>query len=304
MPDIRKAIVFYNLKSGHSKFEKHQELIRSHFQRHDIKIEIIEVPKPQEEINRIVSQAVDEGVSFFVAAGGDGTASLVGNSLIGTGKPMGIIPLGTGNMLAKELKLPLRIEKSLEIITTENPNILKMDTMNLDGKHYLINISVGVSPQIMQVTETEEKKRFGFIAYLAHFTQQLLGLKLHRFDIDVDNKKRSYTASEVLITNSRRAIFEPLEWADDVAIDDGIMDMFIIRAANIRDFIEMLFSIFTKKQRMSPIIKIIQFKNYCRIKTQSSLPIQADGDLVGVTPLEIQVKPLSLSVIVGQTNIY
>lgn len=299
-----KAIVFYNTKSGRSKYEKHRDIIQSHFQEHKIEITIVEVPKPQDELNDLISQAIDEGVNLFIAAGGDGTASLVGNPLIGTGMPMGILPLGTGNLLAKELKIPVKIEKALELVTDAAPKVIKMDTFYLEGRHYILNLSVGVTPKVMQGTESEEKQRFGLLAYFVHFVEQLLGLKLHRFDIMIDGDELSYTASEILITNSRATVLEPLKWSDDVEINDGSLDMFVIRAANIYDIASLIVSIFTKRQQRNPVIKIHQIRNNCRISSHLPLPTQADGDPVGETPVEIKVKPNSLIVIVGKQDLY
>jgi diacylglycerol kinase family enzyme len=218
--------------------------------------------------------------------------------------PMGILPLGTGNLLAKELKIPVKLEKALELITGPVKNIIKMDTIFLEGSHYILNLSVGVTPKVMQGTESEEKKRFGLFAYFVHFLEQLLGLKLHRFEIIIDGENVSYTASEILITNSRATGLEHLEWADNVEINDGALDMFVIRAANIFDIVGLIISIFTKQQKRNPVVKIHQIKDHCRISSPSPLPTQADGDPLGETPVEIKVKPNSLNVIVGKKDLY
>jgi diacylglycerol kinase (ATP) len=299
MSAFLKAIVFYNTKSGQSKVEKHREKIRSHFRDRQVDVSIIEVPKPLDELDALVSQAVNENVDLFIAAGGDGTASLIGNALIGTGKPMGILPLGTGNLLAKELKIPQDLVKALELITDQDPKTVEIDTIIHDGRHYLLNLSAGVTPTVMGGTEAEEKKRFGLFAYFVHFVEQLLGLKLHRFEIQIDGRTFSYNASEILITNTRATGLEPLEWADHVAVNDGVLDMFVVRAANIFDIIGIILSVFTKQHHRNPVIKTYQIKEHCRISTQSPLPTQADGDPLGETPVEIQVDPGSLSIIAG-----
>lgn len=304
MSVFRKAVVFYNIKSGHSKGEKHCDLIQTHLKKHQIDASIIEIPKPQEEINKLVAQAIEQGVDLFIAAGGDGTASLIGNPLIGTGKPMGILPLGTGNLLAKELKIPSNIVKALKLITSEDPSIIQMDTFKLNERNHLLNLSVGVTPKVMESTESDEKKRFGLFAYFVHFVEQLLGLKLHHFMIEIDGHDLSYNASEILITNSRATGLEPLEWSDNVAINDGILDMFVIRAANIFDIVGIILSVFSKQEQRNPVIKIHEIKKRCKISAQSALPAQADGDPVGETPVEINVNPGSLRIIIGENELY
>lgn len=304
MSTYTKAIVFYNTRSGHSRFEKHQGILQKHFQERAIDLKIVEVPKPADELKQLVLQAMDEGVGLFIAAGGDGTASMVGNPLIGTSAHMGILPLGTGNLLAKELKIPSRFEKALALITTDNPTVIQMDTFRLDGQYYLLNMSTGVTPRVMGGTESEEKKRFGILAYFVHFVEQVLGLKRHRFEITLDGRHISCFASEILVTNSRSTILDPLTWADTVKLNDGALDMFIFRAANIFDIASLVVSLFTKRQHMSPVVEILPVVNQCRITSQVPMPTQADGDPIGETPAEIWVNPNSLNVIVGKPNIY
>ena len=304
MPTYKKVLLFYNSQSGHSRLEKHRDMLESHFKALEINLQIIEVPKPQEVLKGMIDLAIEEGVTLFIAAGGDGTASMIGNPLIGTGAHLGILPLGTGNTLAKELKIPVSFAKALETITADDPEVIQMDAFRLNGQYYLLNFSAGVTPQIMGGTESEEKKRFGLFAYFIHFFEQLLGLKRHRFEIEIDGKKMSFLASEILVTNSRSLGLDPLKWTDNVKINDGTLDLFVIRAANIFDIISLTLSLFTKRQRKSPIVDSFQVKHHCCILSPSSLPTQADGDPIGETPVEIFVNPKSLNVIVGKSNLY
>lgn len=304
MAAYSKAILFYNEKSGQSDDKDDHQMIRTHFTEQDIDLEIVEIPKPMEEMNNIVSQAISEGADLIIAAGGDGTVSLVGNALIGSSVPLGIIPIGTGNLLAKELKIPEDLEKALTLITGSENDVIDMDTFHLNDRSYILNTSVGLTPEIMDGTDSKEKKQLGGIAYLVSFIQQILGLKLHRFNVEYDHQKEVYKASEILITNSQATGVELLKWPDDVFVNDGRLDLLIIRAANISDIISLLISIFVRRQKYSPVIKSIQFGEYCEISTKTPLRIQADGDSVGQTPIKIQVQPGSLKVVVNKKGNY
>lgn len=303
MPSLTKAILFYNKKSGQTSTGQKREKICAHFVQHEIELEVIIVPKPQAEIQKIVNQAIEDGVNLFIAAGGDGTVSFVGNALIGTEIPLGIIPLGTGNLLAKELHIPQKLEGALELLTSAEHDTIKIDTIQLEERSYILNVSVGVTPQIMEQTDSSDKQRLGFFAYLINFIQQILGLKLQRFNLEYDGKKKTYSASEILITNGRSIGVEGLQWSQDVSLIDGALDLFIIRAANLFDILSLLISIFAKNERMNASIKIVRFTDYCRIKTQSPIRIQADGDCVGETPVEVKVNPSSLSIIINKTKV-
>lgn len=293
-----KAILFYNPKSGQSKLEHQLEIINNHFADKHILLETILIPKPANELKATVEKAISDGVNLFLAAGGDGTVSMISSQLVGTGIPIGIIPLGTGNVLAKALHIPLQLEQSLELITGENKKAIKIDTFKMGDRFFVLNVSVGVSPEVMRSVGSSEKQRLGFFAYLINFIQQLLGLKLHRVYIDYDDKKSTQYASEILITNVATAGIEPLSWSDDISLTDGNLDLLIFRAKNFTDILGLLVSVFTKKGRANSGINFFQVKDYCRIDSQTTLQTQADGDIVGETPFKIKVYPSSLSVIV------
>lgn len=298
------ALLFYNKKSGKSTGETKLNLIREHLTEHGIDVQTEFVPQTPEEIRSLVRQAKADNVDLILAAGGDGTISLVADAVVGTDLPLGILPLGTGNLLAKELKNPVRLEKALELITSEDWQPFKMDVIKADGHHYLMNISAGVSSRVMKDTRSEEKQRYGIFAYLGHFFQQLLGLKLQRFEITCDeDRTSSFMASEVLVTNGRTIALDPLEWADDIYINDGKLDLFIIRAANGFDILRFIISIFSKTTWRNPIVHHIPINHTCKINAANPLPVQADGDAVGQTPINIKVLRQAVTIVTnGKEN--
>lgn len=302
MTTTTKAMLFFNPKSGHSRTEHLCERIYAHFSKLDIDLETIIVPKPHHEIKSIIDTSISEGVRMFIAAGGDGTVSMVGTHLVGTDIPIGIVPLGTGNLLAKALGIPLKLEGALELITSKDHEKVKIDTFKMDDRHFLLNISVGISPKIMESVNSEDKQRLGFFAYLINFIQQILGLKVHRLSIEYDHQKSTYNASEILITNIGTAGVEPLTWSEEILLDDGTLDLLIFRAANIFDILGLVISVFTKKGKLNPLVKFLKVTDYCRIESPSSLHTQADGDVIGTTPFEVHVFPRSLTIIAGKDN--
>lgn len=302
MAAYTKAICFYNIKSGQTREGKQSETIREHFNRHNIALEMINIPKPLAEINAKIDEALSQGADLVLAAGGDGTVALVCNPLIETDIPLGILPLGTGNLLAKQLYVPQKLEDALNLITGDQNRKIKIDTFQLADRHYLSNLSVGISSRIMQTTNSEEKQKLGVFAYLINFFQQILGLKLQKISLEIDHQQATHMASEVLITNIGIAGVEPLKWSEDISINDGELDLLVFRAKNILDFLRVLISTFNKNKNHNPAVRFFKVREYCRIDTQSPMQTQADGDPSGETPVEIRVKPGSLTVIAGEKN--
>ena len=304
MAAFSKAVLFYNEKAGHTGTGHPRQVIESHFSEHDINLKIVEIPLPPDEIQQIVSQAIDDGTELFIAAGGDGTVSLVGSALIDRNIPVGIIPLGTGNILAKELKIPLKIKKALDLITGTDHHLVSMDTFTDGNRTYILNFSAGVIPKVMASTASEEKQRLGIFAYIFNSIQQLLGLKLQRFSLEFDQQKVTHNASEILITNSRSVGAEPLKWSEDVFVDDGILNILVLRAKSIFDLFGMLITFLMGKEKKNHGIKMYQFSHYCHIEAQYPVRTQADGDAVGETPVHLKVNPASLTVIASTDGNY
>ena len=300
MSDYRSAMVFYNTESGHSKKGRHLDTIRSHFEKHGVSVNIIEFPRQGEDIKTTVDKISVDEADLIIAAGGDGTASLLSKKVINTGKSFGIIPLGTGNLLAQELKIPINLEKALSLIMADHPKTLLIDTIQLEDRCCLHNVSAGLSPKVMKSTHSKEKQHFGLLAYIVNFIQQFLGLQRHRFFVEYDGHNISFVASEVLITNGRSAGVETLKLSDNISLNDGQLDLFIIRAKNFFDLINLIISLFTKKSQQDEVMKHVKFSEYCRIETPTPLPTQADGDTIGETPLEIRVLPESLKIIISE----
>ena len=303
MSIFKNAVIFYNTESGHSKKGRQLEIIKSHFDKRDIPVEIIQIPRESEDIKTTLDNVPFDNADLVIAAGGDGTASLLSKKVINTGKSFGLIPLGTGNLLAQELKIPMNLEKALNLITADQPRTFLMDTIKLEDRCCLLNVSAGLSPKVMKSTQSKEKQRFGLFAYIVNFFQQLLGIKNHRFFIEYDNHNLSFVASEVLITNGESAGVETLKLSDNIKLNDGQLDIFIIRAKTFIDVINLVVSLFSKKNRKDDVMKHVKFTDYCRIETQIPLPTQADGDTIGETPIEIKILPKSLKVIISENFI-
>lgn len=301
MTKFKQAFLLYNTESGQSKKGQQLEPIKAHFEQHDISLKILQIPVPGEDIHKTLEQVSSDKADLFIAAGGDGTVSLISNKLINTGKPLGILPLGTGNLLAQELKIPLNLDKALTLITADEPKILKMDTIKLEDRCCLLNVSIGLSFMVMKSTQSKEKQRFGNLAYIVNFIQEFLGLKLHRFFIEYDEQNINLVASEVLITNGNSAGVELIKSSEKISLNDGQLDLFTIRATNLYDVFNLVLSLFSKKSHRDDNMKQFQFSDFSRIETQTPLPIQADGDLIGETPLEVKILPKSLKIIVHES---
>ena len=139
-----------------------------------------------ENLGELARGAAEEGCDVVIAAGGDGTVSAVASGLVGTEVPLGILPLGTGNVLARELGLPLDLDSACELIAGAHEETA-IDALRIDGRHFFTQVGIGIDALMIRDTTKAHKKRFGRLAYLWTAFTRLLGFRPRRFSIRLDD---------------------------------------------------------------------------------------------------------------------
>ena len=286
-----------NPGSGKNTSDPIKNAISKSFKIAQINFEIYETKK-EDDISDIVKTRLKEKFDVVVAAGGDGTVSAVISGVVGTTVPLGIIPAGTGNLLAHELGIPLEIEDAVALIAGAY-KLRKIDAMRIGKKTYVLNISLGASAAVVSSTSPENKKRFGRIAYVWTLVIKLFTLKQRYLTVSVDGKALKYRAIEVAIFNSGIMAKTLYPKGPDIRIDDGHLDVWIMGIQTILDYPRYLFEMITGK----PAKRLSHFINAAKvvsIKSRLPLPVQADGDIIGTTPVVVEVLSGALIVLVGE----
>ncbi len=108
---------------------------------------------PGREIAELVAESLRDGCTTIVAAGGDGTVNGVASALVGTETPLGVLPLGTLNHFAKDLRIPLDLEEAARTVAAGV--IRKIDVGEVNGKYFVNNSSIGMYPSVVRGRERE-----------------------------------------------------------------------------------------------------------------------------------------------------
>ena len=172
-PRIVRVFVVMNAHSGHADPIGVVETLRSASVQagRDREFEIHET-QGGEDLASIVREAVQhEGFDLVVAAGGDGTVSAVANGLVGNDAVLAIIPLGTTNVLARELGVPLDLEASCGLVTGPS-SIARVDAMKVGGAYYFTQIGVGIDALMIDDTSEVDKRRIGVFAYVRTMVEE------------------------------------------------------------------------------------------------------------------------------------
>jgi len=250
-----------------------------------------------EDIVAIVRAELANNPSVVVAAGGDGTISDVAEALIGTDTRLGIIPVGTANVFARELGIPLDLEGACALLDGE-PHTTSVDAMKVGEQYYVLQIGIGIDSLMIRDTDRQAKRRFGRAAYMWTAFTRLIGYQPMRFTIVADGKRLRPRASQVLIANGGVLGAPPFRWGPNIRPDDGKIDVCIVSARTALDYMGLIWHTILGQQRRDRNVRYLTAERSIAISADHPLPIQADGEIIGDTPIQIQVIPNALRVIV------
>jgi diacylglycerol kinase (ATP) len=236
-----------------------------------------------------------------IAVGGDGTVGALADSLVHHDVPLGIIPAGTGNGIAKELGIPLQFDLALRAIIRAEERIV-IDAMAVRGEHFFLAIGIGFSALTVKGTGVGDKRRFGMLAYFWRGLQRLIGIQPHAFEIDVDGTRVHLGGMEALVLNAA-SFGEPyLRWATQVRINDGALETMVFRTQNLVDVFSVAVRALVSQRLTDQRLLYMHGGRSISVHTNHPLPVQGDGDVIGMTPVKIQVVPAAVPVIVPHNS--
>jgi diacylglycerol kinase (ATP) len=292
-----KALVVLNPAAGQEAYESVRRTLGGAFKTSQIRYVVHETVKGDKP-GEIVQARLPEGFDLVVAAGGDGTVSDVIDGLVGSSIPLGIIPTGTGNLIARELGIPTEVQEAIELIAGVH-RTRHIDAMRIGERVFLLNVSVGVSASVIGGTTAKYKNRFGRIAYLWTFIPKLFTLKPRRLVVAVDGVAHEYHAIEVAIMNCGILAKMLYPKGPDIRIDDGHLDVLVLGVRTLRDYPRYLFGIITGRPG-ELLSRFIEAERDISIQSNVPLAVQADGDIIGTTPIEVELLPGAVCVFVPE----
>ena len=292
-----KVLVVLNPGAGQTAHEAVREALDVRFRASHIEYEIHETRKTQ-KVGEIVRARLAEGFDLVVAAGGDGTVSDVIDGLVGVPKPLGIIPTGTGNLIARELGIPQDVVEAIEVIASA-PGSRRIDAMRIGQRVFVLNASVGISASVIGSTTREHKRRFGRVAYFGTTLLNIFAFRSRTLVVAVDGLAHEYRAVEAAILNCGMLAKSLHPKGPAIRIDDGHLDVWILGPKAVRDYPRYLGGIL--RGQPVDLARYIKAERTVTIRSNVPISVQADGDIIGTTPLEIELLPGAVTVLVPTT---
>lgn len=296
--DNQTALLVINPVSGVSQ----PEIIRGRFERlfHEAGWQTrIYQTTGTEQLPEVVREQLTGEITLVVAAGGDGTISEVGTGLTYTGIPLGILPTGTWNALAHNLGIPIFFEDAMHLLLKPHRQ-MKIDSLEVNGRHYLLNLGIGLSAAVIQSTLRHQKRRFGFLAYFWNFLVQASGLRQQNFRLGIDGREIKVRATELMVINSSIIGLGELPTVLEIQPDDGKVEIIALRAPTFFGLALIALNILVGRRRKTPGFISFTSKQSISIRTRRRVVVQADGEIIGHTPVDITLHHASVDVIVPQ----
>lgn len=249
---------------------------------------------------RSAQKAIKDGYDIVAAYGGDGTVMEVASGLIDVDIPMAILPGGTGNILSIELGIPQNLEEACKLITQPEKSKIRSVDLGVTNDEkvpaFALRASVGLEAAMLEGTDRELKERYGIFAYIMGATQALHNIKEARYNLLLDGEAVECSGLTCLIANAGYFGVPGLVLDPKVKIDDGLLDVFVLRKMDLAQLFSLAATIVGKNE-----LKDKAFHRQVKSVTIESDPVQstqADGEMWGESPVEIKVEKGALKVIV------
>ena len=247
------------------------------------------------EARAIAEEAVAEGCERIVAAGGDGTINEVVNGIAGSRTALGLLPLGTMNVFATELGLPIgNLRKCWEVV--EHGHVTAVDLLRANTRHFVQLAGIGFDAQIVAATSFDFKKTLGPLSYLISATH-IASNKPPRLSIRGGGGARE--GSFVLIGNGRY-YGGPFVLFKNARIDDGMLDVLIFKNLGYLDIVRYLQAIVLGNHTALSDVEYFQTAQV-RVTSADAVPVEVDGDVIGTLPVTFKVIPRGLRVLVPKS---
>ncbi|MEN9702346.1 MAG: Diacylglycerol kinase [Bacteroidota bacterium] len=267
----------------------------SHFQKliskikEDPNCKIWETTAPLEAY-KFAQKAIQEGASRIIAVGGDGTINEVASALVGTNTPLGIIPIGSGNGLARHLKIPLKINKALQLAKEGTPQ--KMDVGLLNDKYFFCTAGIGFDACVAQRFAAGNKR--GFINYIRATFYTLFNYQPIQIAINNGPFEKVFSLTMANANQfGNNAYISPLS-----SVQDGLLEIIKIKKLSIFQAAIVGVRLFLGNIHKSKWVQTTVCKSI-HIKYQNKGTFHLDGEQLYTNSEEIkvQIQPMALNIV-------
>jgi len=313
---MRKAMLLYNPLSGRRQGRRATEVDAALAVLRAGGVEVSATPtRAAGDASEQVEQAIGEGCDTVFACGGDGTVHDVLQGLVGTDTALGVIPLGTANSLAHDLRLPLSPMGAARAALRSMPRRIavgRVQYQDFDGRpssrYFALIVGVGVDAHLFYKLNPAAKRALGMAAYYTKATRLWLTHRMENFTVQIleNGQSRQAEVSQLLAVRIQDFGGVLRELAPGASLERDDLRLVLFRTHSRAAYLSyVLRGLFGACWKVSGIELVHSASVGCRTSFPPSgekprILVEADGELLGTLPAEINVVPNAVTILVPE----
>lgn len=259
-----------------------------------------EVVTKKRALRKHARRAVKDRREVVVVVGGDGAVFQVVNVIATTDVTLGIVPKGTGNLLAGNLDIPGELADAVALLVAGETRRIDVGRVSLNGtdREFAVACGIGFDAVVMDATDPAQKRRWGKLAYVANAVREGAKVAEAEHRITVDGTTITTSAAQIFIANFGR-MGSMLGPRRQVIADDGRFDVFVIKAANPVDGLLAGWQALRQKALGRTADERVFRTQATKVSVRSTPRqlVETDGTVIGTTPIKARIRPAALRVI-------
>ena len=252
----------------------------------------------------LAEYGVSKQVDVVVVIGGDGTTMQAAAALVGTDVALGVIPGGTGNLLAGNLRIPASPARAARLLLTATPRPFDLGRMErpFGWQYFAVACGAGYDARVMAATLSEQKRRWGMAAYVATTLRLMPDLRSIQHLITIDGVEYQAEAAMVLVANCGEVIPPFVRLGPGITPTDGLLDVIVIRADSFSQSVRAVWRLLRVGPSRLGVEACVAHAQGVEVRVESERiqPVQLDGEPGGETPFTATVVPGAIRILAPQ----
>ncbi len=304
-----KATIIFNPQAGAKSLQLEIQQAGSYLVENGWRITWAETAYPG-HATTLAQQSAARGDDIAIAVGGDGTVNEVLNGLVGTRTALGIIPSGTGNVFAADMRIPLpgplphqKLIRAAETLLVSKPRRIDVGSAvwgNGQRRYFLSWAGAGLDAAISDAVEVDKNTRrswrfLGMFGWLISGLWVLRNFRGTHMRVTLDHRR--VISRRIIMTTVNNAQLYGRFWrlSPDAKLDDGWLDVVIMEGYGWRSSVRHIFNASVGRLAADPDTYLYRAR-HISVEAGEPMPVHVDAESVGLTPLTVEIVPQALTI--------